>query len=125
MGDCVERAVGRAIENMRANLGERLTVDDLARSAMYSKFHFSRAFLRVTGVPPRRFLSSLRLQEAMRLLDSTSLTVAEISHRVGYASVGTFGSRFQSSVGVSPTTYRRRGACSSEWDSCVGQRVDC
>jgi hypothetical protein len=76
---------------------------------MFSKFHFSRVFQRVTGVSPGRFLSAMRLNEAKRLLVTTSLTVADISHLVGYNSVGTFSSRFRQSVGVSPTTYRQLG----------------
>ncbi|WP_309116042.1 helix-turn-helix transcriptional regulator [Saccharothrix sp.] len=94
---------------MHQNIGEQFTIDDMARTANYSKFHFSRAFQRVTGVSPGRFLAAIRLQEAKRLLVSTTLTVTDISHRVGYTSVGTFSSRFRSSVGVSPTTYRQLG----------------
>ncbi|PSL52770.1 AraC-like DNA-binding protein [Saccharothrix carnea] len=105
----IERAVGRVIDFMHQNLGEQFTIDDMARTAMYSKFHFSRAFQRVTGVSPGRFLAAIRLQEAKRLLVCTSLAVTDISHRVGYTSVGTFSSRFRSNVGVSPTTYRRLG----------------
>ena len=103
----IETAVKRAITTMRENLGEPLTVDDMARSAMFSKFHFTRIFQRVTGVSPGRFLSALRLQQAQRLLVSTTLNVADISQQVGYNSVGTFSSRFSRSVGMSPTTYRR------------------
>ncbi|HEX6873804.1 MAG TPA: AraC family transcriptional regulator [Micromonosporaceae bacterium] len=94
---------------MRNNLGEQLTVDDMARAANFSKFHFTRLFQRVTGVSPGRFLSALRLEEAKRLLASTSLNVADISVRVGYNSVGTFSTRFAKSVGLSPTIYRRFG----------------
>jgi AraC family transcriptional regulator len=107
MDEIVKRAVERAIETMQENLGERLTIDDMARSALFSKFHFSRVFQRVTGVSPGRFLSAMRLEEAKRLLVSTTFTVSDISHRVGYNSVGTFSSRFRSSVGVSPSTYRQ------------------
>jgi AraC family transcriptional regulator len=64
MDAVVLRAVERAVETMRDNLGERLTIDDLARSAMFSKFHFSRVFQRVTGVSPGRFLSAMRLDVA-------------------------------------------------------------
>ncbi len=109
MDKAIEQAVGRVIEAMRDNLGEQLTVDDMARMALFSKFHFSRIFQRITGVPPGQFLSAMRLQEAKRLLISTSLTVTEISHRVGYTSVGTFSWRFRNSVGVAPTTYRELG----------------
>jgi AraC family transcriptional regulator len=107
MQDVSERAVLRSIETMRERMGEQLTVDDLARSAMFSKFHFTRMFQRVTGVSPARFLSALRLQRAKDLLVSTTMNVADISVHVGYNSVGTFSSRFSRSVGMSPTTYRR------------------
>lgn len=107
MEESVELAVKRAIGMMHDNLGEQLTVDDLARAAMFSKFHFTRIFQRATGVSPARFLSALRLQRAKHLLKSTSLNVADISLRVGYNSVGTFSSRFTRSVGMPPTTYRR------------------
>lgn len=108
MDDPIEQAVRRAISAMHENLGEQLTVDDLARAAMFSKFHFTRVFQRTTGVSPGRFLSALRLQRAKDLLVSTSLSVADISIRVGYSSVGTFSSRFRRSVGMPPTSYRRQ-----------------
>ncbi|MBG0823463.1 helix-turn-helix transcriptional regulator [Planomonospora sp. ID91781] len=96
---------------MRENPGEQLTIDDLARVAMFSKFHFSRIFRRLTGVPPGRFLSAIRLQEAKTLLLSTPLCVADVCTQVGYSAVGTFSTRFKHSVGVAPTRYRRdRGA---------------
>jgi len=94
---------------MRDNLSESVTIDDMARAAMFSKFHFTRIFQRATGISPGRFLSAIRLQRAKQLLVSTSLNVADISIQVGYNSVGTFSSRFTRSVGLSPTTYRRLG----------------
>lgn len=107
MDDAIMKAVLRVVESMQTNLGEQLTIDDMARIAMFSKFHFSRVFQRVTGLSPGRFLSAVRLREAKRLLSTTTLTVTDISHRVGYSSVGTFSSRFTSSVGVSPSRYRQ------------------
>src|SRR5262245_51420880 len=107
MRDAAEVAVRRVIKAMLENLDDDLTIDDMARIAMFSKFHFSRMFQRVTGVSPGRFLSALRLQRAKQLLLSTSFNIADISHRVGYTSVGTFSSRFTRSVGISPIAYRR------------------
>ncbi|MEZ0075130.1 helix-turn-helix domain-containing protein [Planotetraspora sp. GP83] len=107
MDDVIERAVLRVIDSMHENLGEQITIDDMARTAMFSKFHFSRVFQRVTGLSPGRFLSAVRLREAKRLLASTPLSVTNISHQVGYSSVGTFSSRFTSSVGLSPSRYRQ------------------
>lgn len=105
----VERAMLRAVETMRAHFRGPLGVDELAGAAVFSKFHFSRVFHRVAGLSPGHFLSAVRIEEAMRLLTGTSLSITEVSHNVGYSSVGSFSKRFSQSVGVPPTTYRQLG----------------
>ncbi|MEV4676837.1 helix-turn-helix domain-containing protein [Actinomadura sp. NPDC049382] len=109
MDDRTEQAVRRVIDAMRQNLGERITIDDMARIAMFSKFHFCRVFRESTGMSPVRFFYALRLAEAKQLLVGTSLSIADIGTRVGYASTGTFSSRFKSTVGVPPSVYRATG----------------
>jgi len=105
----IERAVERAIGVIREKYGAQIGVDDMARAANYSRFHFTRLFYQVTGLTPRRFLVAVRLHKAKQLLTSTSLPITDICHLVGYTSVGTFGSLFACSVGLPPTTYRRLG----------------
>ncbi|MEV4502882.1 AraC family transcriptional regulator [Streptomyces klenkii] len=107
MSGHIEQAIMRAIEAMRDNLGEPLTLDDIARAARFSKYHFSRIFVNATGVAPGRFLSALRLEKAKELLLTTDWHVVDIGTAVGYHSVGTFSTRFSRSVGLSPTNYRR------------------
>ncbi|MEV5606269.1 AraC family transcriptional regulator [Streptomyces sp. NPDC052299] len=122
-------AVLRVIDEMHRRLDQELTIDDMARTAMFSKFHFTRIFAEVTGTSPRRFLSALRLQRAKHFLLSTELGVAEISNKVGYSSVGTFSSRFKLCVGVSPSRFRELGGDGSELytapatDSVLGERI--
>lgn len=99
-------AVGQVVAMIYQQFAEPITVADMARSVRYSRFHFSREFQRATGVTPGRFLTAVRMQEAKRLLLTTSLTVGEVAARVGYSSVGTFSARFKTTVGFSPTTYR-------------------
>ena len=103
----MDDAVKRVIHFMEDRLDEPVTIDDMAKAAKFSKFHFTRLFRRETGLSPARFLSALRIEEAKRLLVTTTLRVADISLLVGYTSVGTFTTRFTTSVGVSPTRYRR------------------
>jgi AraC-like DNA-binding protein len=99
----------RVIAYMHERLGEQITVDDMARIAMFSKFHFSRVFRNSTGISPGRFLSALRLEEAKTLLVSTTMSIADVSNHVGYSSLGTFSYRFKRAVGVSPSVYRATG----------------
>ncbi|MFR9776111.1 AraC family transcriptional regulator [Micromonospora sp. MS34] len=103
----METLVHRAIAEIREHYDEPLSLDDLARTATMSKFHFLRTFREFTGVTPIRFLSAVRIDEAKRLLFATSLTVADISTHVGYLSLGTFTRRFTECVGLTPTAYRR------------------
>lgn len=46
----------------------------------------------------------------MALLRTSDLSVTEVSHAVGCASLGTFSTRFADLVGVPPSTYRESGA---------------
>lgn len=127
MHPSTEKAVERVIDTMLENLSEELTVEDMARTAMFSKFHFTRIFQRITGISPGRFLSAVRLQEAKRLLLTTEWNVADISVRVGYNSVGTFSTRFTKSVGLSPTAYRKLGGftplIATQHSTAVGNTV--
>lgn len=103
----MEHLVRHAVTTIRQRYSEPLSLDALAQSAMVSKYHFLRVFSRVTGVTPGRFLTAVRIQEAKRLLLSTSLNVADISVRVGYSSTGSFTRRFTELVGFPPTQYRK------------------
>jgi AraC family transcriptional regulator len=103
----MEDLVKQAVITIRRHYDEPLHLDDLARVATMSKFHFLRTFRGCTGVTPARYLSAVRIQAAKRLLLNTSLDVAEISLQVGYGSLGTFTTRFTESVGLPPVRFRR------------------
>jgi AraC family transcriptional regulator len=103
----MEHLIERAVVAIYERYSEPIHLEELARTAMLSKFHFLRVFRCVTGVTPGRFLSAVRLQEAKRLLLTTSFNVAYISAQVGYSGAGTFTRRFTESVGLSPTQYRK------------------
>jgi AraC family transcriptional regulator len=100
-------AVERAISFIWERYDEQLSLDDISRSAMLSRFHFSRVFKEATGVSPVRFLSAVRIYQAKRMLLNTDLTVTDISFAVGYNSLGSFTNHFTASVGVSPGRFRR------------------
>jgi AraC family transcriptional regulator len=99
-------AVTRAIESMGARIAAPLSLADLARAGRYSPFHFHRIFREVTGVTPARFLAGLRMAEAGRLLVHSPARVAEVSHQVGYESLGTFTTQFGRVVGLAPHRFR-------------------
>jgi AraC family transcriptional regulator len=103
----MSNAVDSAITRIWEGYSEPLSLADIAKSAILSRFHFSRVFRDATGVSPGRFLSAVRIYQAKRLLASTSLSVTDISLAVGYNSLGSFTNRFTESVGASPSRFRR------------------
>lgn len=103
----MEDTVTRVIIDMRSRYRDPLSLSDLARTAILSPFHFSRVFRQTTGVSPGRYLAAVRLEEAQRLLRTTSWSVGDISCEVGYNSLGTFTTLFTKSVGISPARFRK------------------
>jgi AraC family transcriptional regulator len=103
-------AVERALDTMRRRYAEPLTLQDLAREAFLSPYHFNRVFRQTTGVPPGRFLAALRMQSAKQMLLTTDLRVSDVCLDVGYRSLGTFTTHFRQLVGVGPRRLRRLAA---------------
>jgi len=89
---------------------EALDVNALASAAGVSKYHFIRCFASVYGMTPARYLTERRIERAQDLLRATNLTVTEICHLVGFASLGSFSSRFTDLVGMSPSAYQAKYA---------------
>ena len=100
------RAVERVITTAREPLCEPISLQDMSRVAYISTFHFNRVFHQVTGLPPAKFISALRLDEAKRLLLNTNSSITDICFEVGYNSLSTFTRRFTQRVGLGPREFR-------------------
>lgn len=103
----MENRIKQAVSTIRHHYDEPLHLDDLARVATMSKFHFLRSFRDHTDITPARYLTAVRIQAAKHLLHTTNMDLVEISNEVGYGSHGTFTTRFSECVGLSPMRYRR------------------
>lgn len=101
------RAVERVIVSMSQRLDDPLNLDEMAEIAHLSRFHFNRVFGEITGVSPRKFLATLRIDRAKRLLLTTDLSITEVCFEIGCNSLGTFTTHFTTLVGVSPSAWRR------------------
>jgi transcriptional regulator GlxA family with amidase domain len=91
---------------MTAHPEQGWTVARLARLGGVCEAHFARAFKRAFGVPPHRYLLSLRLERAKALLRDTDTPITDVALRCGWKSLGTFGRTFREVVGVTPTEWR-------------------
>jgi AraC-like DNA-binding protein len=100
----------RARDHVDRNYAAALDLDRLAAVAGMSKYHFVRCFEASFGETPIRYVTRRRIERAQDLLRHANLTVTEICTAVGYASLGSFSSRFRELVGESPSAYRDRWA---------------
>ncbi len=97
----------RCLELMRARLSEDISLDELAAEAQLSPFHFARMFKQSVGVPPRVYLTRLRVEKARDMLEHTDLPVTQIALEVGYSSNQVLARVFLKHQRMSPTDYRR------------------
>lgn len=100
------QAVERVLQTMRTQLSEPLSLEEMAEIASLSPFHFNRTFRSIIGIPPGEFLAVLRMDAAKRLVLTTSLSVTDVCFELGYASLGTFATRFKELIGLSPLQLR-------------------
>jgi AraC family transcriptional regulator len=97
----------RCLELMHARLSEDISLDELAAEAQLSPFHFARMFKHSLGVPPRVYLTRLRVEKACELLEMTDLPITEIALEVGYSSNQVLARVFTKHRRMSPSDYRR------------------
>jgi AraC-like DNA-binding protein len=107
-----ERGVARAVRLIERAPCAELSLDVLAREASLSRFHFLRAFARVTGLTPHRYLLRARLRAAAVRLATRDARVVDVAMTSGFGDVSTFNHTFRAEFGTTPRGYRarRRGA---------------
>jgi AraC-like DNA-binding protein len=85
---------------------EPLSLQDVARAVSLSPGHLTTTVRRRTGRTVQDWIIDRRMVEARRLLAGSTLTMAEIGRRVGYADAGYFARVFRRVHGVTPTDWR-------------------
>jgi AraC-like DNA-binding protein len=103
-------ALRRVHDHIDLHYAEPVCLSELAALAGMSKFHLVRSFRAAYGETPIRYLNRRRIERAQDLLRHANLTVTEICMAVGFASLGSFSSKFTELVGESPVAYRNRWA---------------
>lgn len=100
------RRLMRVTEHIGANLDRRVELDELAKIACFSTFHFHRIYRAVMGETVHETGTRLRLQRAAGDLRSTERQMNEIARRAGYGSVAAFTRAFRTYYGAPPGAFR-------------------
>ena len=100
--------VESAKEYIRKNyMDHDISVEKLCDSIHVSPTYFSTIFKKETDMNFVNFLTEVRLEEAVKLLNTTADKTYVIADKIGYEEANYFSYVFKKKFGVSPSKYRK------------------
>src|SRR5690348_5439381 len=101
--------INRVIDHLRGNLDRQVKLEELAKVACFSEFHFHRIFSAVSDETLNNFTNRIRLEKAARLVRYTDRSLTDIALDCGFSSSATFSRAFRASYDTSPSQFRKNG----------------
>ena len=98
--------VAEAIADIRENYAGLYGVEELSERLGVSKSHLVRTFTAAVGVPPGRYLTTVRIEAAMRLLLHREYTLDVIASLCGFSGANYLCRVFKKETGHSPAQWR-------------------
>ena len=93
-------------EYIREHCTEQITLEQTAKVAGFSKYHFAHLFREFTGVTFYRYLNQQRIMRAQSMLADPECTVTEAAMQCGYVSLSSFNRMFKQVKGCTPSQFR-------------------
>jgi len=100
------RLILKAIEYIKQNYKNKITLEDVANELNISPHYFSKLFKDEVGETFIDYLTSLRIQKSKELLAENQLSGKEICFEIGYGDPNYFSRNFKRIVGITPTEYK-------------------
>ena len=98
--------IAAAVEEIRSNPAEPISIDGLVERLAMSPSHLIREFKRIAGLPPLAFRNSCRIAAAKRELERGNSSIVSIAARLGYSSSQNFATQFRIATGKTPRAWR-------------------
>src|SRR6218665_103234 len=98
------RRVLKGKEYIDSNYTDSLTIEQIARVAGMSEYHFFRLFKQMMGFTPYQYILSNRLNKASQLLKS-DYSVSDVAISMGFPDIFAFSKAFKKHFGISPSLY--------------------
>ncbi len=99
--------IGRAVQYLKNNYKSRISLEDISVIAGLSRYHFTRAFKRVMGIPFSDYLNHLRVKKSEETLACMEINISEVAYSVGFNSLRQFERAFKKAYGITPIEYRK------------------
>ena len=103
------RRINTVCDYIDHHLGREMTLDELARVAGFSPYHFHRIFSAMTGETLFAFIQRLRLEHAAAMICSNAAnTITDIAQECGFSSSSVFSRLFKQRFDCTPSVFRSR-----------------
>lgn len=99
--------IQKAIDHIRRNYADTITVSELAAMTGFSVRHFERKFQEVFETTPRAYLVKIRVLRAAELLANTNQPITDIALSTGFYDHSSFTRLFRQQMNQTPHAYRR------------------
>ncbi|TLS54293.1 AraC family transcriptional regulator [Paenibacillus antri] len=84
------------------------SISQIAEALNVSRSQCTKIFTKIYGIPPRQYVTQLKLSKAKELLVGTNRTVEDIANELGFHSASHFSRQFRRGTGMSPNQFRPR-----------------
>lgn len=108
LGSATLDEIERATSHFNQHYNKPISIEQYAAERHMSACWFIRSFKQINQVPPMQYIVSLRITNAMNLMDNTDYSVAQVAAAVGYDNALYFSRLFRKHTGLSPTEYRKQ-----------------
>lgn len=98
-----------AIDYIEKNLDDSVNINEAAKAACCSSFHFQRMFFAIIGITPAEYVRRRRLTLAATELAVGNAKVIDIALKYGYESPNAFTRAFRNMHGINPREVRTSG----------------
>ena len=101
-------AIVNLIQYIQNHLDEPLNLSSLGKHVHFNTSYLSHLFKQEIGIGITTFINELRISRACSMLESTNLSISEISERIGFNDAKYFARLFHKAANLSPSVYRHK-----------------
>ena len=103
-----DEPIKKAQEYIESNVGQKISVDQLAGLFLISRRNFERRFKKATANTPVEYVQRVRIEAAKKSLEGGKDNINEVMYAVGYSDSKAFRTTFKKITGLSPLDYRKK-----------------
>jgi transcriptional regulator GlxA family with amidase domain len=103
-----DEAIKKAQEYIEKNIGEKMSVDELADMVAVGRRSFERRFKNATNNTVLEYIHRIKIEAAKRSFENSRKNINEVMMDVGYTDSKAFRTIFKKHTGLTPIEYRNK-----------------